>query len=94
MFASELYDVVPDILCLAKAFGGGVMPAGAVVANEKTFKNLFDNPFLHTTTLDSSFEPMPPFTCSSSFSFISAIFLSSLSFLHLIIRRRNDNGYK
>lgn len=26
MFASELFDVEPDILCLAKAFGGGVMP--------------------------------------------------------------------
>ncbi|MER2000830.1 MAG: aminotransferase class III-fold pyridoxal phosphate-dependent enzyme, partial [Lysinibacillus sp.] len=26
MFAAELYNVEPDILCLAKAFGGGVMP--------------------------------------------------------------------
>ncbi len=51
MFASELYDVVPDILCLAKAFGGGVMLAGAVVAKEKVFSSFFDNPFMHTTSV-------------------------------------------
>ncbi|MER1987693.1 MAG: putrescine aminotransferase [Solibacillus sp.] len=68
MFASELYDVVPDILCLAKAFGGGVMPAGAVVANEKTFKSLFDNPFMHTTTFGGN-----PLACAAALATINVL---------------------
>ncbi len=32
-FASELYDIKPDIITLAKGLGGGV-PIGAVIANE------------------------------------------------------------
>ncbi|HKU80873.1 MAG TPA: aminotransferase class III-fold pyridoxal phosphate-dependent enzyme, partial [Candidatus Tumulicola sp.] len=31
MFCCQRYGVAPDLMCLAKAFGGGVMPAGAVV---------------------------------------------------------------
>ncbi|STV08309.1 putrescine--2-oxoglutarate aminotransferase [Klebsiella pneumoniae subsp. ozaenae] len=48
MFACEHENVQPDILCLAKALGGGVMPIGATVATEEVFSVLFDNPFLHT----------------------------------------------
>ena len=50
MFACEHEKVQPDILCLAKALGGGVMPIGATIATEEVFSVLFDNPFLHTTT--------------------------------------------
>ncbi|EFW2771176.1 putrescine aminotransferase [Shigella flexneri] len=50
MFACEHENVQPDILCLAKALGGGVMPIGATIATEEVFSVLFDNPFLHTTT--------------------------------------------
>ncbi|MGE6375181.1 putrescine aminotransferase [Peribacillus muralis] len=68
MFASELYDVVPDIICLAKAFGGGVMPAGAVVANEKVFKSWFDNPFMHTTTFGGN-----PLACAAAIATIDVL---------------------
>ena len=34
MFACERYDVVPDMLCLAKAIAGGV-PLGAVLADDR-----------------------------------------------------------
>jgi len=50
MFCCEHDGVAPDIMCLAKAFGGGVMPAGAVVGTRAVFSRLFGNPFLHTTT--------------------------------------------
>ena len=32
MFAFELYDIEPDIICLGKGLGGGVMPMAAIVA--------------------------------------------------------------
>ncbi|MBM7649449.1 putrescine aminotransferase [Bacillus ectoiniformans] len=68
MFAAELFDVVPDILCLAKAFGGGVMPAGAIVAREKVFKSWFDNPFMHTTTFGGN-----PLACAAAIATIDIL---------------------
>jgi acetylornithine/N-succinyldiaminopimelate aminotransferase len=48
--AFQHYDVVPDILCLAKSFGGG-MPLGAFVASKNLMQNLtFDPPLGHITT--------------------------------------------
>ena len=36
MFCCEHYGVTPDLMCLAKAFGGGVVPAGAVVGRRES----------------------------------------------------------
>jgi acetylornithine/succinyldiaminopimelate/putrescine aminotransferase len=50
MFAFEHYDVVPDILTIAKGFGGG-MPIGAFIASHELMNNLTFNPPLgHITT--------------------------------------------
>lgn len=50
MFALQKYGVVPDIVCLAKAFGGG-MPLGAFVARHEIMDTLQTNPVLgHITT--------------------------------------------
>ena len=49
-FAVEHEDVVPDIIALAKALGGGVMPIGAIVATEKVWEKFIEAPFVHTTT--------------------------------------------
>ncbi|MEG1405380.1 MAG: aspartate aminotransferase family protein [Alistipes sp.] len=50
MFAMQKYDVTPDIVCLAKAFGGG-MPLGAFVANRRVMATLQSDPALgHITT--------------------------------------------
>lgn len=50
LFAFEHYDVVPDIVCFAKSFGGG-MPLGAFVSSEQRMKTLTNNPPLgHITT--------------------------------------------
>ncbi len=50
MFAMQKYGVVPDIVCLAKAFGGG-MPLGAFVARHEVMDTLQNNPALgHITT--------------------------------------------
>nr|WP_181406327.1 putrescine aminotransferase [Terrilactibacillus laevilacticus] len=68
MFCCEHSNVVPDILCLAKAFGGGIMPAGAVIASEKVFENLFPNPFMHTTTFGGN-----PLACAAAIATINIL---------------------
>jgi acetylornithine/succinyldiaminopimelate/putrescine aminotransferase len=50
LFAFEHEDIVPDILTLAKAMGGG-MPLGAFVANTEVMQSLRrDPPLSHVTT--------------------------------------------
>lgn len=50
MFASTKYGVTPDVVCLAKAFGGG-MPLGGVAANRQVLNTFTHNPCLgHITT--------------------------------------------
>lgn len=50
MFTFEQYGIMPDILLLAKAFGGG-MPLGAFIADRRIMSDLTDNPVLgHITT--------------------------------------------
>jgi len=50
MFAFEHFDIVPDILLLAKGIGGG-MPLGAFVAPKEIMDVIKDNPMLgHITT--------------------------------------------
>ncbi len=68
MFCAEHYDVVPDIMCLAKAFGGGIMPAGAVVAKEEVFEKFFPNPFVHTTTFGGN-----PLACAAAIASINVL---------------------
>lgn len=50
LWASEHWGVIPDILCIGKSFGGGVMPVGAFMSNTKIWQKMVPNPFLHTST--------------------------------------------
>ena len=50
MFAMKKYGVTPDIVCLAKALGGG-MPLGAFVSSQEIMSTLSHNPVMgHITT--------------------------------------------
>jgi len=50
LMAFEHYGVQPDILCLAKSFGGG-MPLGAFISSRDVMTNFtFDPPLGHITT--------------------------------------------
>ena len=50
LFAFEHFNIVPDILLLAKALGGG-MPVGAFIASNAVMSSLKENPILgHITT--------------------------------------------
>ena len=51
LWGVEHWNVVPDIISVAKSLGGGVMPVSAVCATEEIFQPMmYPNPFMHTTT--------------------------------------------
>lgn len=53
LFACEHEGVVPDVLCLAKSLGGGVVPIGAVVARPAVWDKVYggmERATLHTST--------------------------------------------
>ncbi|MGE4588876.1 MAG: aspartate aminotransferase family protein [Acidaminococcaceae bacterium] len=43
-------EVTPDIMALAKALGGGIMPIGSFTATPEVWAGLIESPFLHTST--------------------------------------------
>jgi len=61
MFACEHEGVVPDIMCLAKALGGGVMPIGCFMASKKIWKALEPNPSIHNSTFGGN-----PLACTAA----------------------------
>jgi acetylornithine/succinyldiaminopimelate/putrescine aminotransferase len=68
LFAIEHYDLVPDILLLAKAFGGG-MPLGAFVASQKLMVELTHHPVLgHITTFGGH-----PVSCAAALAHLKQI---------------------
>lgn len=53
MFACEHEGIAPDILCLAKALGGGVAPIGATIATKRVWEKAYgglSRAVLHTST--------------------------------------------
>ncbi len=53
MFACEWEEVEPDILCLAKSLGGGLLPIGAFMTTEGVWKKAYggmNTCLLHTST--------------------------------------------
>lgn len=53
MFACEHEGVEPDILCLAKSLGGGIMPIGAVITTAELWNKAYggiEKCLLHTST--------------------------------------------
>ena len=65
LFAMEHYGVDPDILCLAKPLGGGIMPIGAFISSEEIWQEMIPNPFIHTTTFGGN-----PLACAAAIATI------------------------
>ena len=68
LFAFEHFDIVPDILMLAKGIGGG-MPLGAFVAPKPIMDVIKDNPMLgHITTFGGH-----PVSCAAAIASLQVI---------------------
>jgi putrescine aminotransferase len=51
LWGVDHWNVVPDILAVAKSLGGGVMPVSAFCSTEEIWQvMMYPNPFIHTTT--------------------------------------------
>jgi putrescine aminotransferase len=59
-------DVTPDIMCLGKAIGGGVMPLAAFIATPKIWEVLVPNPVIHSTTFGGN-----PIACAAGIAAIN-----------------------
>lgn len=68
MFACEHSGVQPDILVLAKALGGGVMPIGAIVGTQEVWQAFEENPFIHTSTFGGN-----PLACTAGLATIQVL---------------------
>jgi putrescine aminotransferase len=67
-FACQHWNIVPDILVLAKALGGGVMPVGAFMSTPEIWKSFAANPLIHTSTFGGN-----PLACVAALEFIEVL---------------------
>jgi len=69
MFACEHDGVSPDIMTLAKALGGGVMPLGAVTGTAAIWDAIYSvNPLSHTSTFGGN-----PLACAAGLAGLQVI---------------------
>jgi acetylornithine/succinyldiaminopimelate/putrescine aminotransferase len=68
LFAFEQFDISPDVLTIAKAFGGG-LPIGAFVSEKNIMATLMHDPMLgHITTFGGN-----PVCCASALATLEVI---------------------
>jgi len=68
IFGLDHWGVAPDILCLGKALGGGVVPMSAFLSTAKIWECMEPNPFIHTTTTGGN-----PLACASALAAITVL---------------------
>jgi len=74
LFACQAEGVVPDIICLAKALGGGVMPIGAFASTAEIWKVFEPNPLLHSSTFGGN-----PLACRAALAALEVIVRENLA---------------
>lgn len=91
LFASEHWNVRPDMMCLAKALGGG-LPLGAFIGRREIMHTLSHNPPLaHVTTFGGH-----PLSCAAGLAALEVLFeekmieRSARNGEQLLKRLRND----
>ncbi len=64
MFAFEKAGIVPDILCLSKALGGGILPLGLTITNEKIYNAFYGDYFSNKTFFHGHSYTAYPASCA------------------------------
>jgi len=89
LFAFEHYGVLPDIICLAKSFGGG-MPLGAFISSKEIMsKFTFDPPLGHITTFGGH-----PVSCAAGLAAQKVVEKEGLIERALKMEKRYRQGLK
>ncbi|MCZ6779547.1 MAG: putrescine aminotransferase [Acidobacteria bacterium] len=68
LWGVDHWDVAPDILCVGKAIGGGVMPLSAFISTPEIWKVLEKNPSIHSTTFGGN-----PLACAAGIAAINVV---------------------
>lgn len=68
IFACEHWNIVPDIMCLGKSIGGGVMPLSAFVSNPVIWEVMEENPFIHSSTFGGN-----PLACAAGIAAVEVM---------------------
>jgi putrescine aminotransferase len=66
LWGVDHWNVEPDIMCLGKSIGGGVMPLSAFISTPAIWEVLIPNPVLHSTTFGGN-----PIACAAGIAAIS-----------------------
>lgn len=74
LFGVDHWGVTPDIMCLGKALGGGVIPCSGFFATAKVWECMAPNPFMHTTTTGGN-----PVACASALAYLSVLMEEDLA---------------
>jgi putrescine aminotransferase len=73
LWGVDHWDVVPDIMCLGKSLGGGVMPLSAFIANPTVWEVMIPNPIIHSTTFGGN-----PLACAAGLAAIQVTIAEDL----------------
>ena len=73
MWGVDHWEVVPDIMCLGKSIGGGVMPLSAFIANPTVWEVMIPNPIIHSTTFGGN-----PLACAAGLAAIQVTLAEDL----------------
>ena len=65
LWGVDHWDVQPDILCVGKSIGGGVMPLSAFISTPEIWEVLIPNPIIHSTTFGGN-----PIACAAGIAAI------------------------
>jgi putrescine aminotransferase len=66
LWGVDHWNVEPDIMCLGKSIGGGVMPLSAFISTPAIWETLVPNPVIHSTTFGGN-----PIACVAGIAAIS-----------------------
>jgi putrescine aminotransferase len=65
LWGMDHWDVAPDIMCVGKSIGGGVMPLSAFISTAEIWEVMIPNPIIHSTTFGGN-----PLACAAGLAAI------------------------